>query len=173
MRDWFFRVIEEAHETDVSTLPLPSANFSKGHKIEIAGDEEGNYSYVDGFDGFDLVDDATIEGFLCLKTDTMQEVLQVLSADFKGGPSLTYHFYSVFEIEKAEARLEIYDVLGQRVRLLAAGALSAGVHQISWDGRDDGGAALSTGVYYYRLSADLPEGAGGHFSDVRKLMMVK
>jgi N-acetylneuraminic acid mutarotase len=51
-----------------------------------------------------------------------------------------------------EMTLIIYSALGQRVRLLADGRLSRGLHEIYWDGRDDGGRAAASGVYIYRLT---------------------
>jgi subtilisin family serine protease len=49
------------------------------------------------------------------------------------------------------ARLIVYDVAGRRVRTLVDEALSAGPHIARWDGRNDRGAALPTGVYFARL----------------------
>jgi flagellar hook assembly protein FlgD len=37
------------------------------------------------------------------------------------------------------------------VRLLVAESLPAGTHRVSWDGRDDAGRLLPSGVYFYRL----------------------
>lgn len=48
--------------------------------------------------------------------------------------------------------LDVFDLLGRRVRTLTAGALPAGTHTICWDGRDDGGSDLASGVYVARLS---------------------
>lgn len=48
-------------------------------------------------------------------------------------------------------RLEVFDPTGRRVRLLVSQAESAGAHRSAWDGRDDTGGKLSTGVYIYRL----------------------
>lgn len=53
----------------------------------------------------------------------------------------------------APVRLEIFDVLGQRVRTLIAETQAAGFHQVLWDSRDDGGRAVAAGVYLYRLQA--------------------
>jgi len=50
------------------------------------------------------------------------------------------------------ARLEVYDVSGRRVRVLHRGELPAGRHEFSWDGRDDRGVAVSSGVYLARFS---------------------
>ena len=51
-----------------------------------------------------------------------------------------------------EARLTIYNLTGQRVvRVLAADTRQAGEHRLTWDGRDEQGRAVATGVYVYRL----------------------
>ncbi|MBK8230014.1 MAG: DUF11 domain-containing protein [Candidatus Eisenbacteria bacterium] len=50
-------------------------------------------------------------------------------------------------------RVELFDVGGRRVRALARGSYAAGVHALSWDGRDDEGRRLGSGVYFARLSA--------------------
>ena len=47
--------------------------------------------------------------------------------------------------------LRVYNVAGQLVRTLADGAATPGYHRVSWDGRDDNGAAVKAGVYFYRL----------------------
>jgi hypothetical protein len=54
-----------------------------------------------------------------------------------------------------EARVElgVYDASGRRVRTLLSGTLSAGYHPQVWDGRDDGGRSLPTGLYLYKLNA--------------------
>jgi hypothetical protein len=54
---------------------------------------------------------------------------------------------------RAEVELTIYDVGGRRVRTLFAGTLTAGSKQVSWDGRDFRGSAVSSGVYFYSLRA--------------------
>ena len=50
-------------------------------------------------------------------------------------------------------RVEVHDLLGQRVRVLADGPLGAGTHRLRWNGRDDAGRALGTSVYLVRLRA--------------------
>ena len=47
----------------------------------------------------------------------------------------------------------VYDVSGRRVRRLVWGALAAGRHDVPWDGRDDGGGAVASGVYLIRIVA--------------------
>ena len=66
----------------------------------------------------------------------------------------------------AQVYLEIYDVLGQKVRTLVQQVEPAGYHSAMWDGRDEGGSALAGGMYFYRLQA-------GEFTQTRKLLLVK
>ncbi|UCH62104.1 MAG: T9SS type A sorting domain-containing protein [Fidelibacterota bacterium] len=55
--------------------------------------------------------------------------------------------------ENAVVELAIYDLRGQRVRMLAGGMRSGGEHRQVWDGQDDSGRPVPSGVYYYRLEA--------------------
>lgn len=62
---------------------------------------------------------------------------------------------TVFEFElgrPGELALTIYDVDGRRVRLLADERMAAGKHTLAWNGRDDQGRLVASGVYYYRLT---------------------
>jgi hypothetical protein len=68
--------------------------------------------------------------------------------------------------EPERARMEIFNMLGQKVRTLLDRRLAAGGHTVTWDGIDDRGARLSSGVYFYRLTA-------GGYSAMRKLVMLK
>ncbi len=51
----------------------------------------------------------------------------------------------------AHVSLAVFDQQGRRMRTLAAGAMSAGVHPFTWDGRDDGGRAVASALYFVRL----------------------
>jgi hypothetical protein len=59
-----------------------------------------------------------------------------------------------FELPRAgAARLRIHDLAGRVVRTLVDGERAAGSHHVPWDGRDDAGRALASGVYIGRLEA--------------------
>ena len=62
-----------------------------------------------------------------------------------------------FEITRSpaeEVSLVIYDVLGRRVRTLVEGALSPGQYSYVWNGLDDVGSPVASGLYLYRLQVD-------------------
>lgn len=72
-----------------------------------------------------------------------------------------------FQLDKSgRADLAIYNAKGQKVRSLHSGNLSAGDNQILWDGKDDGGKNLASGLYFARLSTD-------RGSVTRKLLLIK
>jgi hypothetical protein len=105
-RGWCFQVIEQAHRTDASQLPYPSANFSPGQPIEAAGDAQNRFVYHETFDGLQFIDDATIHGFLNLRWDGEKEVLYVPAPRDKAVTvQLIYHFFSMFDLYDASASL--------------------------------------------------------------------
>ena len=59
---------------------------------------------------------------------------------------------SWFQLQPGEARLEVFALTGQRVAVLHEGPRKAGLHRLRWDGRDERGRALASGVYVYRLA---------------------
>lgn len=72
-----------------------------------------------------------------------------------------------FDLPQAgQVRLEIFDVLGQQIRVLVAQALPAGGHQFIWDGRDHSGRQVGSGMYLYRLEV-------GAFTQVRRMLLLK
>ena len=58
-------------------------------------------------------------------------------------------------------RLEVFNVLGQRVATLVDGDRSAGVHTAVWDATDESGRAVGAGVYIYRLRGGAHRGRVG------------
>ncbi|MBH31840.1 MAG: hypothetical protein CMG71_07650 [Candidatus Marinimicrobia bacterium] len=68
--------------------------------------------------------------------------------------------------------LTVYDLLGQEVRsLMSRDEKAAGYHNIIWDARDNGGRAVSAGVYIYRL---LVRGDDGQrFATTKKMVLLK
>jgi plastocyanin len=67
---------------------------------------------------------------------------------------------------RSRAVLAIYDSEGSLVMRMDQGVRDAGTHRIEWDGRDASGAAVGSGVYFYRL-----EGVAGVMP--RKMVLLK
>ena len=62
--------------------------------------------------------------------------------------------------------VRIYNVAGQEVRTLVDEQQLAGQRKVTWDGRDDYGRAVASGVYVYRIAA-------GDFVKSRKMILLK
>jgi hypothetical protein len=72
-----------------------------------------------------------------------------------------------FALDRAtDIRLEIYNILGQRVKTLASGRYNAGFHTIRWNGTDDAGQIVASGVYFSRLTGDKRQ-------STRKMMLLR
>ncbi len=68
--------------------------------------------------------------------------------------------------ERSDVTLEVYNMLGQKIKVLVNEPQSAGYYQIIWDGRTDMGNPVGSGVYFYRIQAN-------NFSKVRKMILVR
>ena len=68
--------------------------------------------------------------------------------------------------KEARVELRIYNILGQVVRRLVEEEKPAGYHQTLWDGRDEAGRPVSTGIYLYQIRA-------GDFVETMKMMLMK
>ena len=62
--------------------------------------------------------------------------------------------------------LIVYDLLGRKVATIAEGVRPAGWHTAQWDGRDDAGKPVASGIYLYRLQT-------GQFIQTRKMLLVR
>lgn len=67
---------------------------------------------------------------------------------------------------KAHVRLDIFNVLGQRVRTLVDAGEAAGMHRVEWNGTDGSGQRVASGVYFYRLQTS-------DFVETKKMVLVK
>ena len=68
--------------------------------------------------------------------------------------------------QNASVTLRVFNGLGQQIRVLVAGPKTAGYHEIAWDGRDEHGEPVGSGVYVCRLEA-------GDFIEVRKMLLIR
>lgn len=73
----------------------------------------------------------------------------------------------VFDLKEASSvSLRIYDANGRLMRNLIEEKRESGRHEMAWDGKDDSGRKVASGVYFYRLTA-------GSFSETKKMVLLK
>jgi hypothetical protein len=69
-------------------------------------------------------------------------------------------------VEGEAVIIRVFDVAGRQVRTLVEGPQSAGAKSVTWNGRDDRGRAVASGIYFYRMRA-------GSFTQTRKMTLLK
>ena len=94
-----------------------------------------------------------------------------LPADFRLLPNYPNPFNPVttiaYEIAKtSDVNLSVYNLLGQKIRTLVSVQKVAGSYSVQWDGRDNLGRKVASGVYLYKLTA-------GEFVQVNKMLLTK
>lgn len=67
---------------------------------------------------------------------------------------------------QGDVRLEVFNLIGQKVRTLVHASQTPGTYRVEWDGRDDAGNTVGTGVYFYKL-------VRGEQVETRKMVFVR
>jgi FtsP/CotA-like multicopper oxidase with cupredoxin domain len=90
-------------------------------------------------------------------------------------PTLAQNYPNPFNLEcviayalptDCQVKLSIYNILGQKVKVLVDEYQSAGYKSAKWDGKDDQGRDMASGVYFYRIEA-------GKFVQAKKMLLIK
>jgi hypothetical protein len=65
-----------------------------------------------------------------------------------------------------QVRLVVYNLLGQKVRTLLDERQTSGKKMVVWDGKNDGGEAVASGIYFCRIEA-------GELAQTKKMLLLK
>ena len=76
----------------------------------------------------------------------------------------SFHIYSI--PADGHVGLEVLNLLGQRVTTLVDEPQTAGPHEVIWNGTDDHGSSVASGMYFYRLVT-------GEHSESKKMVLLK
>jgi flagellar hook assembly protein FlgD len=68
--------------------------------------------------------------------------------------------------EKSHVTLKIFNILGQEVRTLINSVVTPGEKSVSWDGRNDNGLTVNSGIYIYVINA-------GDYRESKKMIFIK
>ncbi len=74
--------------------------------------------------------------------------------------------------ELSSVKLEVFNILGQRVITLVDGLEEAGYKKVVWDGQSSAGVPISSGIYIYRLRTT-GKATGESFTKCRKMLLLK
>jgi hypothetical protein len=62
--------------------------------------------------------------------------------------------------------LSVYNILGRKVRTLVSAEKEVGWHEVMWDGKDDSGDDVSSGIYFYKMSSR-------EYTKTKKMLLLK
>jgi len=68
--------------------------------------------------------------------------------------------------QRSDVVLVVYNTLGQKVRTLVNGTISAGTHSVIWDGNNEAGQGVASGIYLYRFETE-------DFQKIQKMILMK
>ena len=89
------------------------------------------------------------------------ELLETYPNPIRDAAAIRYSVASSGPVE-----LTIFDINGRRIRTLVDAHVVPGPHEVAWDGRDDLGAAVPSGIYFYRLTAN-------SFDSVKRMLILR
>ena len=138
----------------------------------LAVDDSGNV-YVTGYgdgngNGEDFFTIKYVQGFTGVEDETGD---RERPSDFVLSQNYPNPFNPTTKIEFTLAKsgfvsLKVYDVVGREVRTLVSEELSSGYKSVIWDGKNDEGKDVASGVYFYQLKV-------GDFSEPKKMLLLK
>lgn len=161
---------------DVTDLLVISTNWELTHP-SAAPLNYGDLNLAEYAEGFRQLRPSLIGFAGTDRGDRMLELVNSLASDvvLPKAFSLLQNFPNPFNPqtsisyglpEGVNVRVTIHNILGQRVRLLVDSYQEPGFKNVVWDGTDENGRQVSSGLYFYRLEA-------GEFVAVRKMMKLQ
>ena len=145
--------------------------------VDIDFDREHNYYYrIAAIDNQDNVSDYSdelaivftyVDGFFGDNLPRVTKISNNYPNPFNIQTTISYYLANV-GYQPAMVQLYIYNLKGQLVRKLVDESKHPGKHTAIWDGTDDSGNAVSSGIYFTRLTV-----AGLEFAKPRKIMLIK
>jgi len=126
------------------TFPVATASDSFPFEKSALGPKRGNVR--DWSTNLTLSEKASSKASL---SGGQLELAQNYPNPFGGSTTLQYVLS-----ERTPVKVAVYDQLGRQVRLLVNSDQASGLHSLVWDGTDDAGSRVSSGVYLYRLETD-------------------
>ncbi len=74
--------------------------------------------------------------------------------------------YILVNDQLQRTQLTVFDLSGNHIRTLIDKKQLAGVHSVTWDGKDDAGVPVASGFYFYKITS-------GSFNTTRKMLLLK
>jgi len=152
---------------DVATLCIPQLNYISGNTI----------GFFEGSQKWEAVLDSPIKliierDFTDVKEDKITEMDYKLYQNYPNpfNPSTTISYALP---QTSDVEIIIYDIMGREVKQFIIPTQNAGYQNVVWDGRNNFGISVSSGIYIFRFRANSLEDKNRTFEKSAKLMLIK
>gem|GEM_PF-6418529 len=181
--------------TDSLDIAIDEEEYSMKIEVDYTGDEILSYEIVEGPDWLTISDDGVLGGMpggdignviIRVYTPGSEDILETMIDVAIKVTGVEDNLPNAFNVSSAypnpfnasttiryevpvecDVRLEIYDVFGRKIAVLADGRMSPGVYDSVWDSRiNSGGKTIGSGVYLYRFTAQ-------GYSQTGKIMLLQ
>ncbi len=165
--DWV--TLEYTQESDPSWQPFSfelSGRVALNDQVQLrfVASDAGSGSLVEA-----AVDDFLLDAGFGVSTAVEDDLSLPAALTLAGNHPNPFNPATTIEFavpQTGEVELAVFDVAGRRVATLVRGVVTAGHHEVTWQGRDDRGGQVASGVYFCRL-------ADGQNLQTRKMLLVK
>ena len=147
-------------------LSKPRSGLSAVHyneSIYIFGGMDSHFNVLNSAQCLTIMNTSVIERIQSIALPTEHRLLNNYPNPFNSVTTIS------FQVAKAEQQLQlvIYNLKGERICTYELSSLAPGIHQIQWDGRDENGRILQSGIYLVQLRSSQ------NYSKVLKLSFIK
>ncbi len=154
--------ITDQFPNDWSSIPLSASLFDVGENVvavHLRDTDPYGLTAFDMFIGMDVV--VSIDDTPNKTTPSSTRLYPNYPNPFNPVTTITYSIAKTRFVS-----LKIYDVLGRLIRILVEEKKEKGRYEVVWDGRDEKGREVVSGIYFYQLTA-------GEFKDTKKLALLR
>ena len=173
---------QEHYAVMISTTGTAPANFTQVYSETLQNadwmERTINLSAYEGQDIYIAFRHFNVSDMFYIKLDDIwigsgvsetDEVAQIVKTELRGNYPNPFNPETVISFSVAnggQVELDIYNVKGQKVKSLVDDNLNAGNHQIVWNGLDENGRKVGSGIYFFRLKSD-------NYISTRKMILMK
>ena len=156
--DEYFDLPGDTTETDTTTLAY-GLEFKKTYYWKVVAYNNAG----------DSVDNQVFKFINQDGTDTQDPIPDIYVNELIGNypnpfnPETTIHFSIT---QEGNVTIDLFNIRGQKIRTLVNEIFGGGTHRAVWDGLDDNGQAMGSGVYFFRMQTD-------DYVDVKRMVLMK
>ena len=93
-------------------------------------------------------------------------LLQNYPNPFNPETEIQYRIPSLEQGRGVNVNLTVYNILGQKIQILVQKSQTPGAYSVRWNGMDESGQTVPSGIYFYRIQA-------GPFESTRRMVLLK